>query len=343
DGSMRDALSLLDQAISFGDGKLTDAEVLTMLGSIDRQEIAAILQAVVAGDAPGVMQGIAAMDEHAPDYEAALGDIASLLQRAALAQLVPDAIDDSHGDRELAMALAGVASADELQLYYQIALIGRRDLYLAANPRGGFEMVLLRMLAFRPAGPGDSAGTDAPVRKAAAKPKAASTTAQKKPPVPTAAPQTTTKPDPQPAQVQKPKPAIATDGQVDWAGIIEQVNLRGAARELAANCEFSRRKGHVWHLTLDERHAHLLTDQQRDRLGAALSEVTGAEVSLRIKLGKPAAATPAEKKVQAAEDELDAARDNIASDPNVKALKDLFGASVVEDSVRPTDNGENGA
>ena len=321
-GSMRDALSLLDQAIAFGDGAIKDDDVLVMLGSIDRRDVAQLLETLIAGDAAGVMQRVSDMDEYAPDYESALTELASVIQRAALAKAVPEALDDSQGDRELAQALAQSATAEELQLYYQIALIGRRDLYLAANPRGGFEMVLLRMLAFRPAAEGDTLGVVQPV--AASSPK--STVSRPK------------KSSTKAATAKTPKPDSSAD--VDWGALVEKINVRGAARELAANCLFSRRQGNVWHLTLDTRHEHLHTDQLRERLGKALEKVVGDVVILRIHMGDASDDTPAAKREQATEARMDAARDEIEKDPNVKALKDLFDATVVEDTVRPVDRND---
>ncbi|MBT8131757.1 MAG: DNA polymerase III subunit gamma/tau [Gammaproteobacteria bacterium] len=341
-GSMRDALSLLDQAIAYGNGEINDKDMISMLGSIDRRDVARLLELLVAGDAAGVMRQVCSMDEHAPDYEQALIELASVIQRAALASAVPDAIDDSQGDRELVTALAAAASDEQLQLFYQIALIGRRDLYLAANPRGGFEMVLLRMLAFRPAGQGDSLGPVATVTSSTA-----STTeqgaaagapahkgfaggAKKKSVQPEAA-----KPEPQAAARRETKtPAQPVQ---DWVGLVEQLNLKGAVRELAANCELADQQGGVWHLTLDSRHGHLLTDNLQQRLGTAIQAQVGTQARLRIKLGKAGDSTLAAKREQASQAKMSAAREEIEKDPNVKALKDMFGATIEEDTIRPAD------
>lgn len=152
DGSMRDALSLTDQAIAFGSGKLTDSDVGTMLGSIDQSAIQDVLQALAAADGAKVLEAVRALSEHAPDFSAALEQLLTLLHRIAIAQAVPDAIDNSFGDRDQIADLAAQITAEDVQLFYQIALNGRRDLPLAPDPRSGFEMVLLRMLAFKPAG-----------------------------------------------------------------------------------------------------------------------------------------------------------------------------------------------
>ncbi|WP_417578849.1 DNA polymerase III subunit gamma/tau [Nitrincola sp.] len=151
DGSMRDALSLTDQAIAFGSGMVSEADVRTMLGTIDQRLVYQILTALAQHDARGVMDAVQALSEFSPDYSSVLADLVSLLHRVALAQLLPDAIDNSLGDQQQVMELAALLRAEDIQLYYQIGLMGRKDLPYAPDLREGLEMVLLRMLAFRPA------------------------------------------------------------------------------------------------------------------------------------------------------------------------------------------------
>ena len=150
DGSVRDALSLLDQMLAFGGGKVGEADARTMLGTIDRGRVRQLLGLLAAQDAEGLMRCVAEMDEHGPDYAQVLDELASLLQKVALHQAIPGLpADDVWGATELAGLAAGL-TAEDVQLYYQLAILGRRDLPLAPEPRSGFEMVLLRMLAFRP-------------------------------------------------------------------------------------------------------------------------------------------------------------------------------------------------
>lgn len=150
DGSMRDALSLTDQGIAHGDGKLTEAEVGAMLGSIDLTAIADVARALVNNDGTEVLAVVQKMSEQAPDYNTALADLLSVWHRVAIAQTVPDALDNRHGDYQLIQELAKALSKEDVQLFYQTVLMGRRDLPLAPDPRTGFEMVMLRMLAFQP-------------------------------------------------------------------------------------------------------------------------------------------------------------------------------------------------
>lgn len=152
DGSMRDALSLTDQAIAFGQGNLVVDQVASMLGVLDHQHLLGLLRALVHHNPSELMAVVGTLAEQAPDFAAVLQDLASLLHRLTLAQVVPDALPEDQLDREELLQLAASLPAEEVQLYYQLAIEGRRDLPLAPDPRTGLEMTLLRMLAFRPQG-----------------------------------------------------------------------------------------------------------------------------------------------------------------------------------------------
>ena len=152
DGSMRDALSLTDQAIAFGSGKVASADVSAMLGAIDHKLIEQLMTALIDGDGASLLQAVAHFAEQSPDYHGALGDLITLLHRIAIAQALPEAVDNSYGDREQILKFAMALAPEDVQLFYQTGLLGRRDLPLAPDPRSGFEMTLLRMLAFKPQG-----------------------------------------------------------------------------------------------------------------------------------------------------------------------------------------------
>ncbi|AZD84840.1 DNA polymerase III, gamma-tau subunit [Pseudomonas chlororaphis subsp. aureofaciens] len=151
DGSMRDAMSLTDQAIAFGEGKVMAADVRAMLGTLDHGQVYDVLHALINGDAKALLEAVRHLAEQGPDWNGVLSEILNVLHRVAIAQALPDSVDNGHGDRDRVLALAQALPAEDVQFYYQMGLIGRRDLPLAPDPRGGFEMVLLRMLAFRPA------------------------------------------------------------------------------------------------------------------------------------------------------------------------------------------------
>ena len=172
EGSMRDALSLTDQAIAFGSGKLSEDDVRAMLGTVDFSFVYRLLDAVADGDTQAALAVVAEMSEHAPDYGGALAELATLLHRVAVAQAVADAVDEGWGDGERVRAFAESMTAEDAQLFYQLAITGKRDLGLAPDPRSGMEMTLLRMIAFKPVGavePGTTLQGDGPEVAAPAK------------------------------------------------------------------------------------------------------------------------------------------------------------------------------
>jgi DNA polymerase-3 subunit gamma/tau len=324
-GSMRDALSLLDQAIAFGGGDLLESEVRSMLGTIDRDVVYRLLDALAAGDAARLLDEIRMADEFAPDYAALLADMVSVLQRIALVQTVPEAIDDTYGDREAVLSLAGKLSAEDVQLYYQIALIGRRDLPLSPEPRGGLEMILLRMLAFRPATDGrveatTPAAAAAPVAgkhpgKSAAKAAAAVKSAPAIPPAPPASADAAT-----------------------WAGIVEALPVKGMVREMALNCAFHGIQADVISLSMDPAHKHLLSPARTGQLEQLLVAYYQRPVQLKITSEAPLAKeTPALQRSREQEERQQQAVASIENDTNVKAITDAFGGAVSMDSIRPRD------
>ncbi len=202
EGSMRDALSLTDQSIAFGAGAVNEADVRAMLGTIDHRIVFELLEALVSQNGKEMMDQVQRMSEFTPDYSGVLAELISILHRIALAQVVPDAIDNALGDQQQVQSLASRMRAEEVQLYYQIALNGRKDLPMVPQPREGLEMTLLRMLAFRPV---DQRPVDKPVAQTqtpAVSPKPEMTEASSIPrPEPVA-------PRSEPVVMQVPSPAV---------------------------------------------------------------------------------------------------------------------------------------
>ncbi|MCM8740256.1 DNA polymerase III subunit gamma/tau [Pseudomonas koreensis] len=220
DGSMRDAMSLTDQAIAFGEGKVLAADVRAMLGTLDHGQVYDVLHSLIEGDAKALLEAVRHLAEQGPDWNGVLSEILNVLHRVAIAQALPDGVDNGHGDRDRVLALAQALPAEDVQFYYQMGLIGRRDLPLAPDPRGGFEMVLLRMLAFRPADTADaprqplkpvgiSQATVDSAHSVAAAPKPAPVVAAAVAPTPAPAPVAAPAPaaEPAPAVVAEPAPA----------------------------------------------------------------------------------------------------------------------------------------
>jgi DNA polymerase-3 subunit gamma/tau len=327
-GSMRDALSLLDQAIAFGGGDLLESEVRSMLGTIDRDVVYRLLDALAGADAARVLAEIRKADEFAPDYAALLADTVSVLQRIALAQTLPDAIDDTYGDRETVLALAGKLPAEDVQLYYQIALIGRRDLPLSPEPRGGFEMILLRMLAFRPAAGGRTEVPAAVPATAAPVPAVRSGSGR---PGGKATATASAAPAPPPAS-----PASADAGT--WAGIVEALPVKGVLREMALNCAFHGIQDDVIRLSIDPAHKHLLSPARTGQLEQKLATYYQRPVQLKIANEGPLVhETPALKRSREQDERQQQAVASIENDANIKAITDAFGGAVSTDSIRPRD------
>jgi DNA polymerase-3 subunit gamma/tau len=322
DGSMRDALSLLDQAIAFGGGTVIESEVRAMLGTIEQRHVIELLEALADANGAALLEVVAQVSERAPDYEALLAELLSYLQQLAIAQSVPDAVDENLDEREAVLQLAESIPAEDVQLFYQIGLIGRRDLPLAPDPRGGLEMILLRMLAFRPeavdgqekpvsaAGTGKAAAT-APLPKTAARP--AVTAAPVAPPV---------------------VPAAADD----WRGLVEAMQLKGVVRELAMNCALQERNEKRWRLILDTGHQQLLSKERVQRLEKSLAAHLQQAIALDIEIDGGAAHTPARQQRREAQARQADAVSAIESDPNVKAIQKTFDATLHAESIRPLDS-----
>ncbi len=318
DGSMRDALSLLDQVLAFGGGRVLEAEVRSLLGTLDRRHVEAILGALASNDGNQLMSSVQQLDERAPDYDQALGELAAAIQRMALLQALPDLRgEDEEQDIALA-ALAGRFSPEDLQLLYQIAIMARRDLDFAPDARGGFEMALLRMLAFKPA-------------EATAPPATP----------PSAAPGPGAKPSRGAARTGgSPGSPAAPAGQAaseDWASIVPALGLQGPSSQLAAHCLLVGRTGDVVRLRLDAAGESFHRPQIVDRLAQALSQYFGHPVRVEISVGDlpDEVLTPARRQALDADQRLKAAEQAIDGDPAVRAMRDVFGATVQPGSVRP--------
>jgi DNA polymerase-3 subunit gamma/tau len=324
-GSMRDALSLLDQSIAFGGGKVEGPLVAAMLGSIDRDHVLRLLAALARQDGAALLEEVAKLDESAPDYGSVLDELLEALQRIAVLQLVGGRSDDE--EFAAVQPFVGQFSAEDVQLYYQIALHGRRDLPIGREPRMGFEMTLLRMLAFRPA---DSAGAaaDQPVPRVVP--------VGGGPPARAVAPSSTAR-APAPAAVERPAESSAPaagSGAPDWASIVQSLDLRGPARQLADSCDLKSSAGGSWQLVVPPDKEHLNTQQLRTRLEAALREQYGRDARLSIAVGQPARPTPAEMRRSNETARAREARETIEADPNVKAMQSAFDATLEPDSIR---------
>jgi len=318
DGSMRDALSLLDQAIAYGGGRVEEAEVRAMLGTIEHGYVVELLRALAASDGAALLEAVERLSQQTPDYEGVLAELLGYLQQIAIAQTLPAAVDEHLDQREAVLELAQQMPAEDGPLYYQIGLIGRRDLQLAPDLRGGLEMILLHMPAFRPA------SAEQPMASASAP----------APQVQSVPPAARAKPVARPAQPAARPPAVGDD----WRALIETMQLRGVLRELAMNCAIGEQDGDRWSLVLDPGHQQLLNKERQQRLEQQVCACVQRSIRLEIEIQGGTASTPAQQQRQEAESRQAAAVDAIESDPNVKAIQKAFDATLHTESIRPLDS-----
>ena len=328
DGSMRDGLSLLDQALAFGAGAVRSQDVRAMLGVVATDRLPEVIEAVHRGDAAAAMQLIADMSEYAPDYGGLLRDLVQLLQRVAVSQRVPGAEPSAWGDLEAMRRLGSLIPPEDVQLYYQIALVGQRDLPLAPDERGGFEMLILRMLAFRP-GSGDVA---APETSPVSVDRPAETSGQNQG-VGSSASIASPAADKVP-----PTPSVETpDVFADWHGLLPALKLKGMAAQLASHSTVAGWDGKQLELVVDSSGSSLIGSVAEEKLQAAIATHVGRSVRLTMTSGEVDDETPAQRKIREQKAEQAATEEAFSRDALVLAAQDTFDAEIIPDSVRRLD------
>jgi len=321
-GSMRDGLSLLDQAIAYSAGSVTLDAVRNMLGAIDTTTLVRVLDAVAARDAK---QALAIADEMAArsfSFAQALRDLAGLLHWIALAQQVPEAVGDDVENAVDVLRFAKNVTPDEVQMLYQIALHGRNDLHLAPDEYAGFTMTLLRMIAFAPADAGNNAPAPAPraVPLVASKPR-------------TAAPAATVSGTVTPAATI-PAPQIAFES--NWPALVERLKVSGMVRELATRSELVCAEGDHFRLRVPIK--TLAEGGNLEKLKTALTQHFGRAIRVTVDIGATAGPTAAGIAEQARAAKQKRAEEAIYADPFVKELIENFGATVDPASIKPNES-----
>ena len=312
DGSMRDGLSLLDQAIVYGNGKVTTEDVRAMLGTVAQQPVDDILIALAQGDAVAILDKINEIANLTPDFSDVLQQILQVLHRVALVQQIPTAVDHDF-DGDMLAALSSLLTPEDVQLFYQIGLVGQKDLDLAPDPRSGFEMVMLRMLTFKPVSLEQNAVKPVQIQQIAAKP-----------------------------QIKTPQPDVGTvhrnestvdAGECDWLSMIVAMKLTGPTREFANNCVLENIDDKVCTLIVDP--DFIRGTRAEETLQKALQAYRGTPLKLVIKAKKTTQDTPAVQLTKEREDKQQAAVEAINSDHNILALKDHFDARVMPGTIEP--------
>ena len=319
DGSLRDGLSLLDQAIAFTGGKLQEADVNAMLGTVERAQVGELLESLAAGDGARLMAAVVEMAQYSPDFGHVLEDLAIELHRIQLQQLVPGT--EPEPSRVDTLGLAARLAPELVQLWYQMAVNGRRDLGYAPSARAGFEMSLLRMLAFRPSdGPRPEAGK-----------------------IPAAAAAPSPPPAPKPVAAAAPAPAAPAamvasariDDAEDWLALVAESGLKGPALQLASHCSFIACDETALRVSLPDEDAHLRSDSGVRQVTQAVAQALGRSVQLRFEspAGSPGDTLHQRNERQRSDRQV-AAEASFRADPVVSQLLGQ-GGSIVPDSIRP--------
>ncbi len=366
DGSMRDALSLTDQAIGHGGGAITESDVNAMLGTIDRSFAIGICNALIAGNGTQLLAEVSKIAELSPDYVMVLADLLSIWHQVAIMQTVPESIDKTLSHYAEIVEIAQSVSREDIQLYYQICLLGRKDLDLAPDLKSGFEMVLLRALAFRP---GSAPGAKkSPVTKA----DTGAESSLKKPqaevsPVPQAHQKITPKvalvEDRKPVEVEALAPEViptkvqaAVEQKVadlpvesnanialthltpdNWLEVHSHLSLGASLGEIASHCLFSERRESQLFFIIDQEQTSLYDSAHQQSLAEALSDYFGVQVSVDISFGKTQKETPRAANIRNKEERLAAAIQVLNDDPDMQEFKSKFDASLDTKTVRPID------
>jgi DNA polymerase III subunit gamma/tau len=364
-GSMRDALSLTDQAIAYGNQTVNEAEVRSMLGAIDQSYLYDIIQSLINNDGAALIEKAQSMQMRNISFEAALNDLAIILHQIAMAQTVPDSLANDLPERAVLLDLAAKLPPETLQLYYQIALLGRRDIGLAPDEYAGFTMSLLRMLAFTPNDKGAFAPTEkvspqitqnnvlktAPkTTEATSMPLQANTSAASRAvPIMTQvnAPEKAVEIAPKNAQMQANKAPIIevetdeaqpTAFNGDWRGLIEKNLKLGLARALAQNCEMIAFDENSITLRVAESNKHLAAASYQAKLTEAIDAYFGRKMKLMIEISGEMQAeinTPAKQIATEKANIQSSATEAIMQDSFVQALMNDLGATIIPNSIKP--------
>ena len=360
-GSMRDALSLTDQAIAYGGQTVNESEVRAMLGAIDQSYLYQLINALLANDGASIIAQAKSMEERSLSFEVALNDLAQLLHQIAVAQTVPDSIADDLPERHLLLDLAQRISPETLQLYYQIALLGRRDISLAPDEFAGFTMSLLRMLAFTPsetdlkktlnktpavananvvgtniamASPVETKPVITPPTVTAIEPPVAqSAEPTRSQPLSMPPSQPDVRPSDENAETQSFESITHTPFNGNWRGLLDQLKL-GLARNLALNSALLSYDENTMRFAVQDKDKGLLSPMYQDKLSAALQQHFGRKIRLEFSV-EGSVNTPAKEVAQEKAVAQAGAESAIEQDGFVQALINEFGATIIQNSIKP--------
>ncbi len=335
-GSMRDALSILDQGIAYCGGTIEEATIKKMLGAIDQSYLFNLIQAVIDQDGQKVIEIAKHMDERNLSFEAALNDLANLIQIISVTQAIPESLEVSYLDRDQMIALSKKISAEQLQLLYQITILGRRDLYLAPDEYAGFTMTLLRMLSFAPQdaliaknpaiAKNDVAHSATKMESAAISKDVSSETFEIKKKI-----EVTHEIDEDISDKEISKEAVPFNG--NWRELVDQLKL-GLVKALAQQSELVSFKNNEIILSIADEHKHLLNEAYQKKLELSLSEHFSQRIKLVI-LQKGANNSPLKQKQEERSTLMKDTENAILQDQFVKSLLTEFNAEIIPSSIKP--------
>ena len=336
-GSMRDALSLTDQAIAYAAGKVSEEAVRGMLGTLDDAYLIKIVDALIAKDGATLLAISNEMGERSMSFSLALADLSSLIQKIAAAQIVPDSVLEDWPEAAEIRRLASALTKEEAQLFYQISITSRPDLSLAPDEQTGFAMTLLRMLAFRP---GNETPSKAEGARSNSAPPVAAVASAPRPSAPanqTAAPVRPAAPAPVAAPAAKPAQSASSADRPDWHTLVRQLPIKGLVQQLAFQTELQD-----WadspagvRATVVTPMPQLASEASIGRLADALTTYFGKPVKVVIEKGEVEGKTVAKVDAQIHQEKRQNAEQMIAQDPFIQQLQKEFGAKVVGGSVKP--------
>lgn len=312
EGSLRDALSLLEQAMAYGEGKVITSDVQKMLGLTEKTRLLSLLQALIDSDAAKMLSEIESLSQSTPNFASVLTEFLTLLRHVAIAQKMPDALDESIAERGKILELAQQLEEEEVQLYFQIGILGQKDLPYAPTSRIGFEMIMLRMMSLQPY----------------------------KVSLPTKVENIEDRPNPTNAKLTNSEPTNANPanahGTLDWSALLSELPLGGIVKQLAEHCTVTNyiesENALMLNLMLEESQKPLLQKRHEDKLKQLLSEHFKRDIKLKIHVGKTPLdiRTPANQYQRNKAEQSQAARSLMESDPNLQALVSTFDAKIEE-------------
>ena len=324
DGSLRDALSLLDQSIAYSASNLTDTNITSMLGSVDKKYIHQIMISIVNNDASELIKTIDNIGQYFPNYENLLIDLAEIFQRLAILNLTQEPFENNQFEYDLS-EYDNSFDSEEIQLNYQIALMGRRDLDLAPSHKVGFEMCLLRMIAFKPHSSDETDKKDQTIKS--------KENVFEKHPKSTVNIDSTEKNN---KKTSSFKDSISIKSEkIIWSELVDELDINGATKTLADNCSFDRKEGDTFYIILDKKSSSYYSKERESNLSQALSNFFKKTIVIKINAGDVKRETPNQEKIREKNEKRDEAILGLQIDPKIKEIENAFsGASLDSDSIK---------